>query len=117
MLEIYDSTVVVRKFFSVMIHGIRVSKFDIGNQAVIKKRIEIENRSLHPELEIVKARWCHDVDAAEGRERKLYFSLILHVATTEMTNDLIRKHLIEASEMKRVKRFDQAATVMQCYNC
>ena len=31
VLEVYDSTVVVRKFFSVMIHGIRVSKFDIGN--------------------------------------------------------------------------------------
>ena len=95
-----------------MIHEIRVSKFDIDNQTIIKERIEIENRSLHSELEVVKARWCYDVDAIEGRERKLYFSLMLYVATTEMTNDLIRKHLIEASEMKRVKRFDQITTVM-----
>ena len=56
MLEIYNSIVVVRKFFLIMIHEIRVSKFDIDNQTVIKKRIEIENRSLHLELEIVKIR-------------------------------------------------------------
>ena len=56
MLKIYNSVVVVRKSFLVIIHEIRVSKFDIGNQTTIKKRIEIENRSLHSELEIVKAR-------------------------------------------------------------
>ena len=42
---------------------------------------------------------------------------MLHVATTKMANDLIKKHLIETSEMKRVKRFDQTTTAMQCYNC
>ncbi len=115
--EVYGSAVVVRKFFSVMIHGMRVSEFDIGNQAAIKERIEIENRSLHSGLEVVKARWCQGVGAAVGRGRKLYSSLVLYVATAEMADGLIRKHLIEASEMKRVERFDQAATAMQCYNC
>ncbi len=51
-----------------------------------------------------------------GRERKLYFSLILYIATTKITNDLIRKYLIETSEIKRVERFDQTATAMQYYN-
>ncbi len=115
--EVYGSAVVVRKSFPVMIHGMRVSEFDTGNQAAIKERIEIENRSLHPGLEVVKARWCQGVGAAAGRGRKLYSSLVLHVATAEMADGLIRKHLIEASEMKRVERFDQAATAMQCYNC
>lgn len=54
MLKIYDLTIVIRKFFLIMIYRIRVSEFDIDNQAIIKKKIEIKNRSLHLELEIVK---------------------------------------------------------------
>ncbi len=39
-----------------MIYRIRILEFDTGNQATIKERIEIENRSLYLGLEVVKAR-------------------------------------------------------------
>ncbi len=115
--EVYGSAVVVRRSFPVMIHGMRISEFDTGNQAAIKERIETENRSLHPGLEVVKARWCHGGNTVVGRGRKLYSSLVLHVATAEIADSLIRKHLIEASEIKRVERYDQAAAAIQCFNC
>lgn len=116
--RVYKPAVVVRKSFFVMVHGMCSGVFDTSDQATIKAKLETDNSGHHPGLEILGARWVSSVGrlTAQGQKKK-YSSLILNVATPEMADRLIQKYLVEGGEMKKVERFDQTATSMQCYNC
>lgn len=116
--KVYKSARVVRKSFPVIVHGISISEFDTNDQLTIKRRIERDNESLHPGLEVVTTRWASNVHkpTANGRKKR-YSSLVVHVASPEMADGLIKKYMVENSEMKKVERFDQTAATIRCFNC
>ncbi len=103
---------VARKSFPVMIHAICVANFDVGNRVATKKKIEEDNRRLHPGLDVVSARWVSGTRPV-GR----WSSLVVDVASPAMADEMIKNRVVENSEMKRVERFDRTATAIQCFKC
>ena len=114
----YKSAIVIRKSFPVMVHGMKISRFDENDQPTIRERIERGSKDLHPNLKVMKGRWSTSAwrPTVKG-EKKRYSSLILDVATPEMADTLIRNGLINNNEAKIVERLDQSASLIQCYRC
>ena len=99
-----------------MAHEIRKTALDTDNQAAIKRKIEEENRRLYPSLEVTQAYWIHGTDKSTARgEEKRYSTLIIHVTNSEVADEMIKIGIIESSEMKRVERYDQRASSIQCF--
>lgn len=117
--RVYKSAVVIKKTFPVMIHGMRISAFDVDDQAATRAKVEADNKGLHPGLVVRKTRWVSNVakEVPRGLKPKLYSSLIINVATTTMVNDILDKGLVEGGEMKKVAFFEPSASSIQCFNC
>ena len=54
IIEIYSLIIIIKKFFLIIIYKIKISKFNIINQIIIKRRIKKINKDLYLELKLVK---------------------------------------------------------------
>lgn len=66
----------------------------------------------------MQARWTDGIgEPTTGGREKSYSSLILNIATSEIANELVQKGLVEAGEIKKVEKYEQSASVLQCFRC
>ena len=99
--------------FSVTAHGIRVQNVNTADQAQAIDRLHKVSSRLHPGLRIVRVSWS----AKAIRERKIYSSLRLEIATAEMANSLVSEGMIEDYELKVCERSLKECRIIQCFNC
>ena len=112
----YKTARVVRKTFAVVAYGVRIAAVDVENKEATKLKIQMDNGRLHPDLDVVKAKWMSSAKKpTRGGNKKLYSSLIIDVAMEDMASGLVLRGLVEAGEAKEVAHYVHG--VAQCYKC
>ena len=76
------SAAIQERTFSVRANNIRIENINVANQAKAIEGIQIANSCLHLGLKIAKLAWS----ARAIREKKIYFTLHIEVATAAMAN-------------------------------
>lgn len=108
-----ESAAMQTRTFFVRANGIRMENVNTANQPEVIERLKSANLRLHSGLRIMNLVWS----ARAIREKKVYFTLHIEVATATMANKLITEGLIENFEIKKCKRFTRGCTITQCFNC
>jgi len=84
LVDLGKSGAILRDRFPVFVHSVRVDNVD-QDEDKAKQHIQSENRTLHPDLRIVRMAW----PKSTAIKQKKYSSLILEVDTLEQANKLI----------------------------
>ena len=111
--RVAGSATAKRQRFPVFVHGTEVARYHQKDQKESKKLLEEQNRSLHPELEVLEISWPKFATTSGKR----YSSMVVDVASAEQANRLIVEGLLDGGELKVVELFDRNCRVMQCFRC
>ena len=108
---ISTSATIRRKIYTVVAHGVRVTRANTASQAVAIVEIERQNHSPHPNLKIKRLTWPW---VAEG---KPVSSLHLDLTCPIATNRLLEEGLLEDLYVHTCKVFNRSARLTQCFQC
>jgi hypothetical protein len=111
--QVAPSAKLVPDLFPVMVHGVRMSNINIADQRQTNRKLEEQNRTLHPNLKIVRTTWARGAGAG-GKARA---SLLVFVASPEVANKVITEGLVEGGEVKLTDRFYTGCGLVQCFKC
>lgn len=90
----------LRQTFPVLVHGIHKKAINVENQTASKENIQRQNETLHPGMEIIATSWPKfALRSKEDGTTKERSSLILKLATSEMTNRVLQERLIEGHNL------------------
>lgn len=103
----------VPRTFAVMAHGIRIDSVDVVNPQASIKKLEAENKGLHPGLQVARISWTRR--ALSGS--KSSSSLIIEVPSAEMANRLIKEGLLQDYSHRLCEFYDRACRIKQCFHC
>ena len=112
LVDLGKSGAILRDRFPVFVHSVRVDNID-QDEDKARQHIQSENRTLYPDLRIVRMAW----PKSTAIKQKKYSSLILEVDTPEQANKLIQNGLCEGGEIKRCELFESGCKLTQCYKC
>ena len=106
-------TQVIRRTFAVLAHGIRISIVNTNDQLATAKRLQDQNSTKHPGLEILRTAWPKQVHDSG----KTHSSLIVEVASATQANRLIEEGLVEGYDEKQCELFDKTCRLTLCFRC
>jgi hypothetical protein len=89
--QVAPSAKLIPDLFPVMVHGVRMSNINIADQRQTNRKLEEQNRTLHPDLKIVRTTWARGAGAG-GKARA---SLLVFVSSPEVANKVITEGLVE----------------------
>ena len=95
-----------------MVHGVRMSNINITDQRQTNRKLEEQNRTLHPDLKIIRT-WARGAGAGS----KARASLLVFVSSLEVANKVITEGLVEGGEVKLTDRFYTGCGLIQCFKC
>ena len=107
------SAMVQRRTYIVQASDVKVEHVQTSDQDRAIQYLHTVNARLHPNLKIVKISWS----TKAIREKKLYSTLRLEVATPTMANRLITEGLLVDYEIKHCEKLSKGNKLMQCFNC
>ena len=90
------STKLVPNLYLVIVHGVRMNNINITDQRQTNRKLEEQNRTLHPDLKVVRTTWARGAGAG-GKARA---SLLVFVSSLEVANKVIVEGFIEGGEVK-----------------
>jgi hypothetical protein len=106
------SATLYRQTFKVVAHGLRVEDYPTANGKANAKRIEENNKRLHPELTVVGTAWLGRVEGT-----KEYASLMIETTNAKQANRLISLGMIDRYSIKKTELYDHACRITQCFQC
>ena len=95
------SAKLVPDLYPVMVHGVRMSNINIADQRQTNRKLEEQNRTLHPDLKVVRTTWAQGAGAG-SKARAL---LLVFVSSLEVANKVIAEGFVEGREVKLTDRF------------
>ena len=101
LVDLGKSGAILRDRFPVFVHSVRVDNID-QDEDKARQHIQSENRTLYPDLRIVRMAW----PKSTAIKQKKYSSLILEVDIPEQANKLIQNRLCKGGEIKYYKLFE-----------
>jgi hypothetical protein len=111
--QVAPSAKLVPDLFPVMVHGVRINNINIVDQRQTNRKLEEQNRILHPNLKIVRTTWARGAGAG-GKARA---SLLVFTSSPEAANKVITEGLVEGGEVKLTDRFYTGCGLIQCFKC
>src|SRR5260370_2124173 len=111
--QVSPSAKLVPDLFPVMVHGVRMSNINIADQRQTNRKLEEQNRTLHPNLKIVRTTWARGAGAG-GKARA---SLLVFVSSPDAANKIITDGLVEGGEVKVTYRFYTGCGLVQYFKC
>ena len=111
--QVAPSAKLIPDLFPVMVHGVRMSNINIADQRQTNRKLEEQNRTLHPDLKIIRTTWARGAGAG-GKARA---SLLVFVSSPEVANKVITEGLVEGGEVKLTDRFYTGCGLIQCFKC
>jgi hypothetical protein len=109
---------VVKKTYSVIVHGIRKDVYKQEDQKDYIERLQLHNTNLHPDLKIVRFSWPSWTERPrEDGTKRIYTSMVVETATPDMANKILRDGFVENSEMKTCEYYDKNGMILQCFRC
>ncbi len=90
MNDITSSTTTIKRTYVVLTHDVRLSSVNRLNQNATIEKIVRQNNTLHKNIDILRVAWTKKVI----NQRKEFFSLIIKIVSSEMTNRLIKEGLL-----------------------
>ncbi len=88
MNDITSSTTTMKRTYVVLTHDVRLSSVNTLNQKTTIEKIVRQNSTLHKNLNILRVAWTKKII----NQRKKFFSLIIEIVNSRMTNCLIKKN-------------------------
>jgi hypothetical protein len=113
MNDIISSTTTMKRTYVVLTHDVRLSSINTLNQKATIEKIVKQNSTLHKNLNILRVTWTKKVI----NQRKKYFSLIIEIISSEMTNRLIKKELLNEHTHLVCEYFEKECRIKQCFKC
>ena len=101
LAQVAPSAKLVPDLYPVMVHGVRMSNINITDQRQTNRKLEEQNRTLHPDLKVVRTTWAQGARAG-GKARA---SLLVFVSSLEVANKIIAEGFVEGGEVKLTDRF------------
>ena len=111
--QVAPSVKLIPDLFPVMVHGVRMSNINITDQRQTNRKLEEQNRTLHPNLKIVRTTWARGAGAG-GKARA---SLLVFVSSPEAANKVITEGLVEGGEVKLTDPFYIGCGLVQYFKC
>ncbi len=113
MNDITSSTTTMKKTYVVLTHDVRLSSVNTLNQKTTIEKIVRQNNTLHKNLNILRVAWTKKVT----NQRKKFFSLIIEIVNSEMTNRLIKEKLLNEHTHLICEYFEKECRIKQCFKC
>lgn len=107
-----QSSVPTEQLYQVMIHGVRIDSISPSKPDDITK-LQHDNKTLHPELRIVRAKWLRQTNASD----KIYSTLVVGITDEQMANQVIRKGLVSNYALHVAEYYNSQFRVTQCFKC
>ena len=111
--KIADSAAIKTWTYSVRVNGVKIEHIKTANQLQAIGYLQIANARLHPDVQIKKITWS----TRAIREKKVFSTLKIEVATAETANRVIAEGLIIDYNIKDCESFTKGCTITQCFNC
>ena len=105
------SAIIKRKIYTVVAHGIRLTRVNTASQAEAIADLERQNRALHQGLRIERLTWPR---SAEGKPAS---SLHIDLMCPKAANRLLDEGLLEDLCIHTCEAFNRAARLTQCFRC
>ncbi len=113
MNDIISSTTTMRRTYVVLAHDVRLSSVNTFNQKATIEKIVKQNNTLHKNLDILRVAWTKKII----NQRKKFFSLIIEIVSSKMTNRLIKKKLLNEHTHLVCEYFEKECRIKQCFKC
>ncbi len=113
MNDITSSTTTMRRIYVVLTHDVRLSSVNTLNQKATIEKIVRQNSTLHKNLDILRVAWTKKIT----NQRKKFFSLIIEIVSSEMTNRLIKEELLNENTHLVCEYFEKECRIKQCFKC
>ncbi len=113
MNDITSSTTTLRRTYVVLAHDVRLSSVNTLNQKTTIEKIVRQNSTLHKNLDILRITWTKKIT----NQRKKFFSLIIEIVSSEMTNRLIKEELLNEHTHLICEYFEKECRIKQCFKC
>lgn len=107
-----ESASIARKAYAVLVHGVPV-QLNTSNQGAAAKRIQEENATLHPDLEILRIAWPKSVKNT-GKTRS---SLIIETASAAQANRILDEGILVGHSECDTELFEKECRITQCHKC
>jgi hypothetical protein len=89
--QVARSAKLIPDLFPVVVHGVRMSNINIADQRQTNRKLEEQNRTLHPNMKIARTTWARGAGAG-GKARAL---LLVFVSSPEAANQIITEGQVE----------------------
>jgi hypothetical protein len=113
MNDIISSTTTMRRTYVVLTHNVRLSSVNTFNQKATIEKIVKQNSTLHKNLNILRVAWTKKII----NQRKKFFSLIIEIVNSKMTNRLIKEELLNEHTYLICEYFEKECRIKQCFKC
>jgi hypothetical protein len=113
MNDIILSTTTMKKTYVVLTHDVRLSSVNTFNQKATIEKIVKQNSTLHKNLDILRVAWTKKII----NQRKKFFSLIIEIVNSKMTNRLIKEELLNEQTHLVCEYFEKKYRIKQCFKC
>ncbi len=113
MNDIISSTTTMKRTYVVLTHDVRLSSVNTLNQKTTIEKIVRQNNTLHKNLNILRVAWTKKII----NQRKKFFSLIIEIVNSEMTNRLIKEKLLNEHTHLICEYFEKECRIKQCFKC
>jgi hypothetical protein len=113
MNDITSSTTTMRRIYVVLAHDVRLSSVNTLNQKATIEKIIKQNSTLHKNLNILRITWTKKII----NQRKMFFSLIIEIINSKMTNRLIKEELLNEHTHLVCEYFEKECRIKQCFKC
>jgi hypothetical protein len=111
MNDIISSTTTIKRTYVVLTHDVRLSSVNTFNQKTTIEKIVKQNNTLHKNLNILWVTWTKKII----NQRKKFFSLIIEIINSKMTNRLIKKELLNEHTYLVCEYFEKEYRIKQCF--
>jgi hypothetical protein len=98
--------------YEVLVKRVRREGTGEGEENVLARSLESQNKRIHPGLKIVRLRWLRGL-----KEGTTISTAVLEVASLEGANGVLSKGLVQDMELKSAERFDRTLRITQCFKC